>query len=119
MATLAAGIGGVGGENDRSGNGGQAEYANPQNTRGSQGCAKHKLPRPNFSLDHRFVRPNYAQRRRGFPCAKPMSGQAFLARMADQAALPAKTLSTNNFSGLSGNTHEPRNQVRRAEFPKA
>ena len=35
--------------------------ANPQHARGSQGCAKHELPRPIFCLDHRFVRRNCAQ----------------------------------------------------------
>src|SRR5713226_8470563 len=27
------------------------------------------FPVPNFCLNHRFVRPNYAQRRRRFPCS--------------------------------------------------
>jgi len=50
------GLFGQGGERNRG-------NASPQNTRGRHGCAKHKLPRPNFCLDHRFGRPNYAQRR--------------------------------------------------------
>jgi hypothetical protein len=57
---VTASLGGVGGESDRGGNRDEPEEAYPPNTRGSQGCAKHELPRPNFCLDHRFVRPNYA-----------------------------------------------------------
>src|SRR5438552_17184257 len=54
---------GIAGEDDSSGDRGQAEHANPQDTGGSQVCAKHELPRPNFCLDHRFVRLNYARYR--------------------------------------------------------
>jgi hypothetical protein len=35
-------------ENDRSGGRNHPDNASPQNPRGSQGCAKHELPRPNF-----------------------------------------------------------------------
>jgi hypothetical protein len=52
---------GIVGKGDRCGGRNEPEDAYPQ-TRGSQGCAKHELPRPNFYLDHRFVRPNYARR---------------------------------------------------------
>jgi hypothetical protein len=61
MMPGAACFGGAARENNRGGDGDQAENANPQNMQGSQGCAKHKLPRPNFRLGHRFVRPNYAR----------------------------------------------------------
>ena len=61
----AARVGAVGGADDRSGDGDQPENANPQRARGSQGCTKHLLPRPNFYLDHRFVRQNCAQRSPG------------------------------------------------------
>ena len=57
----AARLGGVACENNCSGDRDQAVKANSQNLRGRQGCTKHKLPRPNFCLGHRFVRPNYAQ----------------------------------------------------------
>jgi hypothetical protein len=72
-------ISGIGCENDRGGDREQRENASSQNTRGSQGCAKHELPRPNFCLDHRFVRPNYAQRPAVFPCSSGVS----LLKMSD------------------------------------
>ena len=40
-------IGSVGCENDPGGDRDQPENASPQYTRGSEGCAKHELPRPN------------------------------------------------------------------------
>ncbi len=70
-------FGTVGGENDGGGEANQPKSANSQNARGSQGCAKHELPRPNFCLDHRFVRPNYAQRRRHFPASTARSSAPF------------------------------------------
>jgi hypothetical protein len=43
----------------------------------------------------------------------------FFARMAPQAAVLAKTLFTNNFSGCCPGTRtKSKNQVRRAKFPK-
>src|ERR1035437_9350352 len=95
---VTARIGGVGCENDRSGDRDQPENANPQDARGSQGCAKHELPRPNFCLDHRFVRPNYAQRRRRFPAHSARSGHTSQARMADLTVIQPKTLYANKFS---------------------
>ena len=60
---VATRLGSVACEDDGSGECDQPENASSQNARGSQGCTKHELPRPNFCLDHRFVRPNYARRR--------------------------------------------------------
>jgi len=79
-------------EEDRRANRDQAEDANAQNTRGSQGCAKHELPRPNFCLDHRFVRPNYAQLPVAFPYLKPLDPTGYSRRIAVQAAILAKRL---------------------------
>jgi hypothetical protein len=84
-------------EEDRCGDRDQPENANPQNTRGAQGCAKHELPRPNFCLDHRFVRPNYAQPPARFPCSNRPIAAGFSRSPADQAAIPAKRLCENAF----------------------
>jgi hypothetical protein len=54
---------GIACEDDSSSDRGQPENANPQDAGGSQVCAKHELPAPNFCLDHRFVRLNYARYR--------------------------------------------------------
>jgi hypothetical protein len=43
-------IGSVACENDPGGDRDQPENASPQYTRGSEGCAKHELPRPNVCL---------------------------------------------------------------------
>jgi hypothetical protein len=94
---VTARFGGVAGENGGCGDRDQPENTNPQNTRGSQGCAKHKLPRPNFCLDHRFVRPNYAQRRRRFPCSNCSIQRNISGRIAVQAAILAKRLYANAF----------------------
>ena len=89
---------GVGGcEEDRCGDRDQPENANPQNTRGAQGCAKHELPRPNFCLDHRFVRPNYAQPLARFPCSNRSIAAGFSRGTAVDAAIRAKSLCENAF----------------------
>jgi hypothetical protein len=41
-------LGGVRGESDRGRCRDEPESASPQNARGSKGCAKHELPRPQF-----------------------------------------------------------------------
>ena len=46
VSVMTARLGGAGGESDRGGDRDEPEAANPQNTRGSEGCAKHELPRP-------------------------------------------------------------------------
>jgi len=61
VMSVSAGVGIIGCDYDRRGGGNKSEEACSRNTRGSQGGAKHELPRPNFCLDHRFVRPNYAR----------------------------------------------------------
>ena len=100
-------LGGVGCESDRGGDRDQPENANPQNTRGSQGCAKHELPRPNFCLDHRFVRPNYAQRPVTFPCSNCSIADAYSARTGRSAAILAKRLYANSFRMPARNRTSP------------
>src|SRR5947207_5312645 len=89
-------IGGIGCEDDRSGDREQRENANSQNMRGSQGCAKHELPRPNFCLDHRFVRPNYAHPPAVLTMSDPPADIS--AKTAGRRAIPAKRLQATNFS---------------------
>ncbi|OIQ70592.1 hypothetical protein GALL_477940 [mine drainage metagenome] len=48
MVPVTARLGGIGGESGRGGDRDEPEEANSHNTRGSQGCAKHELSRPNF-----------------------------------------------------------------------
>ena len=94
-------------ENDCCSDRDQSENANPQSTRGSQRCAKHKLPRPNFCLDHRFVRPNYAQPPGMFPCSNAQSsGRVFRSR-APQVCILANRLYANVFC-CSSYPNEPR-----------
>ena len=69
MATMlvAARVGALAADQDRCRDGNEPQRANPQRTRGSEGCTKHLLPRPNFYLDHRLVRQNCAQQPLTFP----------------------------------------------------
>src|SRR5476649_1653639 len=90
----------AGGENSGGGDGDQPENANPQNTRGSQGCAKHRLSRPNFCLDHRFVRPNYAQLPVAFPCSGGSIRISICGAAADRTGILAKRLYPNSFSDV-------------------
>src|SRR5882757_5225539 len=108
----------VAGGNDRSGEGDQPENANSQRARGSQGCTKHLLPRPNFYLDHRFVRRNCAHRPGDVSLLDAPNQAAMAARLADQVAILAKMLFTNSFQAVSRKTNTSGNQVRRSEFPK-
>jgi hypothetical protein len=77
VVTMAAGFGAVAGGNDCSGEGDQPENAYSLRARGSQGCTKHLLPRPNFHLDHRFVRQNCARRTGMFACSEPLTRLQF------------------------------------------
>ena len=72
----AARFGALAADQDRCRDGNQPQRANTQRARGSEGCTKHLLPRPNFYLDHRLVRQNCAQLPLTFP-----------ARSADPAVL--------------------------------
>ena len=116
--TVAARFRAVAGVDDRSGEGDQPENANSQRARGSQGCTKHLLPRPNFYLDHRFVRRNCAHRPGdAFLFQAPRRG-AIPAQLADQVAILAKVLFTNSFQAACRKANKSGNQVRRREFPK-
>src|SRR5206468_44316 len=71
---VAAGLGAFAADQDRSRKGNESEGAHSQHARGSQGCTKHLLPRPNFCLDHRRVRQNCAQPPLILPRSKYRSG---------------------------------------------
>jgi hypothetical protein len=98
VVTVTARFGAIACENDRCGDRDQPENANSQNTRGSQGCAKHELPRPDFCLDHRFVRLNYAQRPATFPCSNRAIQSGNCRCTAVQVAILAKRLYAKRFS---------------------
>jgi hypothetical protein len=119
IVTVAAGFGAVAGGDDRSGEGDQPENANSQRARGSQGCTKHLLPRPNFYLDHRFVRRNCAHRPGDVALLETAHRAAIPARSADQVAILAKVLFTNGFHAVCRKANKSEDQVRRSEFPKA
>src|ERR1700676_4745846 len=115
---IAARMSAVACENDRGGDRDQPEDAHSQAARGSQGCTKHKLPRPNFCLDHRFVRPNYAQWSATFPGLSPPIRAGISAPIAVRAAILANRLYTNIFRLLVQRPDKSENQVRCAGFPK-
>jgi hypothetical protein len=94
---IAARFRAVAGDDDRSGEGDQPENASSQIARGSQGCTKHLLPRPNFYLDHRFVRQNCAHRPGDVSLFETADQAAIPARLADQVAILARVLFTNSF----------------------
>src|SRR4051812_41262290 len=108
----------VAGVDDRSGESDQPENANSQRARGSQGCTKHLLPRPNFYLDHRFVRRNCAHRPGDVSLFKELGQATGAAWLADQVAILAKMLFTNSFHAACRKANKSGNQVRRREFPK-
>ena len=58
----------------RGGEANESEGAHSQRARGSQGCTKHLLPRPNFCLDHRLLRRNCAHQPGMFRCSECRSG---------------------------------------------
>jgi len=116
--TVAARFRAVAGVDDRSGESDQPESANSQGARGSQGCTKHLLPRPNFYLDHRFVRRNCARRPGDVSLFEAPNRAAIAARLADQVAVLAKVLFTNSFQAACRKANTSENQVRRREFPK-
>ena len=64
-------------------------------------------PVPNFCFDHRFVRPNYAQRPATFPAQKP-TWRTNSAPPTDQFAILAKTLFTNRFRIPAWNRGKPK-----------
>ncbi len=111
---VAARLGAVGGESDRGGDRDQPENANPQHARGSQGCTKHELPRPNFCLDHRFVRRNCAAHAGDVSCLRHAipAQPCRLPGMADPVAVLAKVLFTNRFRLPVGRPNKSENQVR-------
>jgi hypothetical protein len=73
------------------------------------------FPVPISIFDHRFVRPNYAQRRRRFSLLELLGPTMIFC----STAASAKRLAVNEFSTTCpewGQASE--NQVRRPEFPK-
>src|SRR5437588_9886563 len=115
---VAARLRAVAGGDDRSGEGDQPENASSQRARGSQGCTKHLLPRPNFYLDHRFVRRNCAHWTGDVFLFEAVRRAVIRARRADQVAILAKVLFTNGFQAVCRKANKSGNQVRRSEFPK-
>jgi hypothetical protein len=115
---VVARLGGAGGESDRGGGGDQSESTHAQRARGSQGCTKHKLPRPIFCLVHRSVRLNYAQPPATFSCPKRLTASGIFAGMANRIAVLANQLHVHNFSTICREGEQQQNQVRGPEFPK-
>src|SRR4051812_10197553 len=108
----------VAGSDDRSGESDQPENANSQRARGSQGCTKHLLPRPNFCLDHRFVRRNCAHRPGDISLFKALGRVTVAARLADQVDILAKILFPNSFQAACGSRTSPGIRLGGASFQK-
>ena len=113
-SAIAARVGILCGEDDGGRDCDQSEGKRPQRARGSQGGAKHKLPRPIFCLDHRFVRQNCAQR----TATVTLRERPVLSGPTNRTAVLAKVLVTNAFQAPARRRTTPAHRLGGASFQK-